>query len=379
MKKYIIILLMAFVAMAASAQKTVKGTVVDQSGEPIIGATVQVKGTSTGTITDLDGNFTLPNVPAKGQIVVSFIGYISETITNFNNPKVVLKEDAQQIEEVVVVGYGTQKKSHLTGSVETVPMEEVADLATNDLTSSLRGLVNGVSISSGGNRPGSTSSLTIRGAGDLSAIGVNAQSPLYVIDGFILDSSAFNNLDPSTIESISILKDAAAAVYGARAANGVVLVTTKKGKQGAPQISYSGTIGITDAVATPKMLSTYDYGRLWNAVRMADPTEADINLRYDLFQADELAAMRNLNYNLLDDHWKTGVTHQHSVNLSGATEKANYYASVSYFTQDGNLGKLDYDRWNFRAGADVKVGNWLKASLQVSGDYGKQNKPLMKV
>ena len=379
MKKYIITLLIAFVSMAASAQRTVKGTVVDQSGEPIIGATVQVKGSSTGTITDFDGNFTLPNVPAKAQVVVSFIGYITETITNFNNPKVVLKEDAQQIEEVVVVGYGTQKKSHLTGSVETVPMEEVADLATNDLTGSLRGMVNGVSISSGGNRPGSTSSLTIRGAGDLSAIGVNAQSPLYVIDGFILDSNAFNNLDPSTIESISILKDAAAAVYGARAANGVVLVTTKKGKQGAPQISYSGTIGITDAVATPKMLNTYDYGRLWNAVRMADPTETGINLRYDLFQADELAAMRNLDYDLLADHWKTAVTHQHSVNLSGATDKANYYASVSYYTQDGNLGKLDYDRWNFRAGTDVKVGNWLKASLQVSGDYGKQNKPLMKV
>ena len=309
MKKNIInlclVLLMSLVSMTMSAQKTVKGTVVDQSGEPVIGATVQVKGSSTGTITDLDGNFTLANVPEKAQLVVSFIGYLSETITNLNNPKVVLKEDTQQIEEVVVVGYGTQKKAHLTGSIETVPMEEVADLATNDLTSSLRGLVNGVSISSGGNRPGSTSSLTIRGAGDLSAIGVNAQSPLYVIDGFILDSEAFNNLDPSTIESISILKDAAAAVYGARAANGVVLVTTKKGKQGAPQISYSGTIGITDAVSTPKMLSTYDFGRLWNAVRMADPTETNINPRYDLFQADELAAMKNLNFNLLDERKPT--------------------------------------------------------------------------
>ena len=374
-----LVLLMSFVSMTASAQNIVKGQVVDESGEPIIGATVQVKGSSGGTITDLDGNYSL-SVPAKGQLIVSFIGYVSQTISDMKQAsKIVLKEDAQQIEEVVVVGYGTQKKSHLTGSVETVPMEEVADLATNDLTSSLRGLVNGVSINSGGNRPGSTSSLTIRGAGDLSAIGVNAQSPLYVIDGFILDANAFNNLDPSTIESISILKDAAAAVYGARAANGVVLVTTKKGKQGAPQISYSGTVGITDAVSTPKMLNTYDYGRLWNAVRMADPTETGINPRYDLFQKDELEAMKNLNYNLLDDHWKTGVTHQHSVNLSGATEQANYYASVSYFTQDGNLGKLDYDRWNFRAGTDVKVGKWVKASLQVSGDYGKQNKPLMKV
>ncbi len=379
MKKYIILMLMALASIGVSAQSTVNGTVVDSNGEPIIGATVMVKGTSTGTVTDFDGNFTLPNVPAKAQLVVSYIGYLSQTITNLNNPKVTLKEDSQQLEEVVVVGYGTQKKAHLTGSVETVPVNEIQDLATNDLTGSLRGLVNGVSIQDGGNRPGDASSLSIRGANNLEALGVSSQAPLYVIDGFILDANAFNNLDPSSIESISILKDAAAAVYGARAANGVVLVTTKKGKMGAPQISYSGTIGITNAVSTPKMLNTYNFGRLWNAVRMADDTETNINPRYDLFQADELEAMKSLNYDLLGDHWKTGITHQHSVNVSGATEKVNYFASIGYFKQDGNLGKLDYDRWNFRAGADVKLGNWIKASLSVSGDYGKKNSPLMKV
>ncbi len=379
MKKYIILMLMALVSIGVSAQSTVKGAVVDSNGEPIIGATVMVKGTSTGTVTDFDGNFTLPNVPAKAQLVVSYIGYLSETISNLNNPKVTLKEDSQQLEEVVVVGYGTQKKAHLTGSVESVPVNELQDLASSDLAGSLRGLVNGVSIEDGGNRPGDASSLSIRGANNLQALGVSAQPPLYVIDGFILDANAFNNLDPSTIESMSILKDAAAAVYGARAANGVVLVTTKKGKMGAPQISYSGTVGITAAVSTPKMLNTYDFGRLWNAVRMADDTETNINPRYDLFQADELEAMRSLNYDLLGDHWKTGVTHQHSVNVSGATEKANYFASIGYFKQDGNLGKLDYDRWNFRAGTDVKLGKWVKASLSVSGDYGKKNAPLMKV
>ena len=380
MKKYIILMLMAFVSTVSLAQSTVKGTVVDANGEPIIGATVQVKGSAaSGTITDLDGNFTLAGVPAKAQLVVSYIGYISETVSNLNNPKITLKEDSQQLEEVVVVGYGTQKKAHLTGSIETVPVDEITDLGSSDLAGSLRGLINGVSIESGGNRPGDASTLSIRGADNLSALGVGSQPPLYVIDGFILDANAFNNLDPSTIESISVLKDAAAAVYGARAANGVVLVTTKKGKQGAPQISYSGTFGFTGAVSTPKMLDTYNYGRLWNAVRMADDTETGINPRYDLFQADELEAMKSLNYNLLGDHWKTGVTHQHSVNVSGATEKVNYFASIGYFNQDGNLGKLDYDRWNFRAGSEVKVGQWVKASLSVSGDYGKKNAPLMKV
>ena len=145
MKKYIILMLMAFVSTVSLAQSTVKGTVVDANGEPIIGATVQVKGSAaSGTITDLDGNFTLAGVPAKAQLVVSYIGYISETVSNLNNPKITLKEDSQQLEEVVVVGYGTQKKAHLTGSIETVPVDEITDLGSSDLAGSLHGLINGV-------------------------------------------------------------------------------------------------------------------------------------------------------------------------------------------------------------------------------------------
>ena len=168
-----------------------------------------------------------------------------------------------------------------------------------------------------------------------------------------LGATAFNNLDPSVIESISVLKDAAAAVYGARAANGVVLVTTKKGNLGAPKISYSGTFGITDEVSRAKMLNAYQYGKLWNAVRAADPTDTSINPLTDLFQADELSTMRGLNYDLLDKYWKAAFTQQHSVNLSGATERASYFAGISFFDQDGNLGKLDYNRWNYRAGVDA--------------------------
>lgn len=365
-------------SVASYAQKTYTATVVDEAGEPIIGASVKVVGTTTGTITDFDGKFSLP-VPAGKTLEVSFIGYISQKISDFKNTKIVLKEDSQQLEEVVVVGYGVQKKAHLTGAVESVAVNEIQDLSTSNLASSLSGMVNGLSVSGGESRPGESATIYVRGADNLSSIGGSAQQPLFVIDGFILDSSAFNNLDASSIESISVLKDAAAAVYGARAANGVILVTTKKGKLGAPQISYSGNFGITDAVSTPKMLSTYNYGRLWNATRAADPTDTDLNNRYDLFQADELKAMKSLNYNLLDKYWETAVTQQHSVNLSGATEAASYFANVSYFDQDGNLGKLDYNRWNFRAGVDLKINKWIKASLQVSGDYGKKNSPLMKV
>ncbi|MBQ2128575.1 MAG: SusC/RagA family TonB-linked outer membrane protein, partial [Prevotella sp.] len=226
----------------------------------------------------------------------------------------------------------------------------------------------------------------------LGDVGSTAQQPLFVIDGYIypndvkvgntyqnLGAEAFNNLDPSEVESISVLKDASAAVYGARAANGVILVTTKKGKQGAPSISYSGNFGFTNEVSRPKMLSAYDYGRLYNAVTAADPTNTSLNKTTALFQADELEAMKALNYDLLEKYWETGFTMRHAVNVSGATDKVNYFGGVSYFKQDGNLGKLDYDRWNYRAGIDVKISDYLSVNLTVSGDYGKKNKPMLKV
>lgn len=381
---------MAFAAVPALAQNMdIKGTVVDQNGEPIIGASVRVEGQKGGVITDLDGNYII-KAPKGAKVTVSYIGYIPQTVTA--GGRVQLKEDAQNLDELVVVGYGVQKKAHLTGSVATVPMDEIQDLASGGLASSLSGLVNGLSVSGGESRPGENAKMYIRDTNSLGDVGSVAQEPLFVIDGYIypndmkvgnttqnLGTEAFNNLDPSEVESITVLKDASAAVYGARAANGVILVTTKKGKIGAPRISYSGTFGFTDAVSHPKMLSAYEYGRLYNAVAAADPTNTSLNNKTDLYQYDELNAMKALNYDLLDKYWDVGFTMKHSVNLSGATEKASYFAGISYFDQDGNLGNLDYDRWNFRAGVDVKVSKWLGANLNVSGDYGKKNTPYIKI
>ncbi len=384
-------LVMAWISLPALAQnKTIKGTVVDEKGEPIIGASVRLSDQSgVGVITDLDGNYTI-SAPEGSKVIISFIGYISKTVVP--GGKVQLKEDSQNLEDIVVVGYGTQKKAHLTGSIATVPMEEIQDLASGNLASTLSGLVNGLSVSGGEARPGESARLSIRDVNSMGDIGSTAQQPLFVIDNYIypndvkvgnnyqnLGAEAFNNLDPSEVESITVLKDASAAVYGARAANGVILVTTKKGKKGAPRISYNGTFGFTDEVARPKMLNTYDYGRLYNAVKMADPTNTSTNLTTGIFQADELEAMKGLNNDLLDKYWETGFTHKHSVNVSGATDNVNYFAGGSYFNQDGNLGKLDYDRWNYRAGIDVKISKWLGANLTVSGDYGKKNTPLVKV
>ena len=390
MKKYIISLCLGLLmALPSLAQNKVQtGTVVDENGEPVIGATVKVDGTKAATVTDFDGNYKL-EVPKNGKVVVSYIGYKDMVTTG---GRIQLEEDNSQLEEVVVVGYGTQKKAHLTGSVATVPVDEIQDLAAGGLASTLSGLVNGLGVSGGDARPAENARLSIRDTNSLGDVGSTAQQPLFVIDGYIypndvkvgntyqnLGAEAFNNLDPSEVESISVLKDASAAVYGARAANGVILVTTKKGKMGKPSISYSGQFGFTDEVARPKMLSAYDYGRLYNAVTAADPTNTSLNRTTALFQADELAAMKGLDYDLLDKYWETGATMRHSVNVSGASDNVSYFGGISYFDQDGNLGKLDYNRWNYRAGIDVKISQWLSANLTVSGDYGKKNKPMLKV
>lgn len=384
-KRYLIILglCMSFIlafALPAHAQdsQTVSGTVVFEDGEPVIGATLKVEGTTTATITDLDGKYSI-QVPTGKNLIVSYIGHASQTISNFANTRIVLKEDALQLNDVVVVGYGVQKKAHLTGSIATTNMTDVTDLVTGDLSSALRGLMNGVSVSSSGtSRPGATSRIDIRQNNVVSGSSTaNETDPLYVIDGYAYPmqegAAAFNNLDATMVESISVLKDASAAVYGSRAGNGVVLVTTKRGQIGKPKISYSGQFGYADEISRPKMLNSYDYGRLWNGVRAANPSEP-YDSRLDLFQADELEVMKGLNYDLLEDAWSAAFTQKHAVNMGGGTDNANYFAGIAYYSQDGNIGKLNYERWNYRAGMDLKINKWLKASLQVSGNYGEDTK-----
>ena len=370
----------------AQAQKlqTVQGTVVDEKGEPVIGAIIKVEGVGSGIVTDINGHFTLKVAPTA-KLRVSYVGYTTQTITNLNNPSIVLIEDLQKLDEVVVVGYGSQKMKNVTGAVETIATKNISDLAVSNLGASLAGQVNGLSISGGNTRPGEAASLTIRQATAAVAYSsfsnyVADPSPLYVIDDYIADATTFNNLDASMIESISVLKDASAAVYGSRAAQGVILVKTKRGKVGAPKVSYSGQFGFTDQVSQTKMVSAYDYGKLWNGMRGAAPTDnTTLNTKTDLFQSDELNAMKNLNYDLLSKYWKPAYTQKHSLNVSGGSESATYFGGISYFTQDGNLGSLAYNRWNYRAGVDAKINKWIKASVQVSGDNGSQTTAANKI
>ena len=381
MKRHLIISLLLGMILALSfplyAQQVqnIKGNVVDEVGEPVIGASVKIDGTGVGTITDLNGNFAI-SVPSNGKLTISYIGYVTQTISNFENTRIVLAEDPMQLSEVVVVGYGQQKKAHLTGAIATVAPDEITDLSVTGLSSALVGQVTGVSVSQSSNRPGESGRITIRNS-DLAVSAPSSSSgllvPLYVIDDYIADEAAFNNLDANMVESITILKDAAAAVFGARSAQGVVLVKTKRGQVGKPKISYSGQYGYTDEFYRSKMLDSYNFGLIWNGIRAADPT-SPYDKKNHLFQADELAAMQGLNYDLLEQYWKSALTQRHSVNVSGGSENATYFGGIAYITQGGNLGRIDYDRWNYRTGMDFKIGNWIKTSLQVSGDYANISK-----
>ena len=393
--KYAFTALCLMLSMTVMAQnRSVKGVVVDQNNEPIIGATITVAGQKQGgTVTDLDGNFTI-QVPAGKKIKVTYVGFQTQTVAKLDgNVRIVLQEDENTLDDVVVVGYGALKQKNVTGAVEIINPDDLKDLAVSNLSEALIGLSPSlhVSMPSTG-RPGENATITIRSARDAVALlptqdmnGAAAHAnidprPLYVIDDFVYQDmdkgeEEFNNLDVDEVESITILKDAEAAVYGAYGAYGVILVKTKRGKAGKPRISYQLQLGHVDAVMHADMLDGYNYGRIYNAAKAAYNLQQNKTLdrRIDLFQADELEAMKSTNYNLLDDYWSSSLSQRHSINVNGGNDKATYFAGVTYQTQDGNIGKLDYDRWNYRAGITANINKYVKATLSVSGDDSRKN------
>lgn len=359
---------------------TVSGKVTDESGAPLPGVTVVVEGTQIGTITDSNGNYNLTNVESNAVLLFSFVGMKPQQISidGRTNISLTLESSFEEVDEVIIVGYGTQKMKNVTGAISTVNPQEIRDLPVGNLGAALEGTVTGLKVSGGQTRPGVGASLTIRNPYSLSKDG-GTTSPIYVIDDFVADETAFNNLDPNEVESISILKDAAAAIYGARSSQGAVLVRTRKGREGAPRISISSQFTVNDETSRPDMLSAYDYGIFYNRYMGPSGKNKTSNLQYELFQADELETMKGLNYDWLDDAWDASFSMKHNVNLSGGAKNATYFAGISYFTQDGNLSSLDYERWNYRAGVDIKVASNLKVSLQISGDYGEKKQTFNKI
>lgn len=345
-------------ASAIVQKKTIKGKVIDAQGEAIIGANVRIKGTSIGTITDIDGNFTL-DVTHNSVIEISYIGYVSQEVNVKGNTPITVKliEDNKTLKEVVVVGYGVQKKVNLTGSVASISSNDLKDKVQTDVLSTLQGTVPGVTIIS---RPGQDATINFRGRGNL-----GSSAPLYVIDGAIADAAFFSNLDPNSIENISFLKDASsAAIYGSRAAYGVVLVTTKQGAEGKTNISYSGMVGMKTPTYKPDLVDSWDYAELYNeALYNSNPSggthqgfsEKEIQLFKDGSQPD---LYPNTDWmDLMFDDW--AFTTKHSLNVSGGSPKLRYFAGLGYVQDNENLKNRDISRYNLNLNIHSELNKWL--------------------
>lgn len=338
-----------------------KGVVKDAQGETIIGASVVVKGTTNGTITGFDGDFTLESAKKGDILEISFVGYVSQKVKWNGEPlKITLKEDTKTLDEVVVVGYGVQKKANLSGSVASVDKEQLQNRPIQNVSSGLQGLMPGVTITGTNGAPGMDSgSIRVRGTGTL-----NTASPYILIDG--VESETMSSIDPNDIESISVLKDAAsAAIYGSKAANGVILITTKRGSTGKPKISYSGYVSFQNATNMIDRLSSYEYASMYNQALQAEgkaPRFTDEEIQKFKDGTDPLYP----NTDWYDLAYKTGIQHRHNLNIAGGTENVRYMGSIGYLNQTGVLPNAGREQFNARTNLDMKITKRLSAKLNLA-------------
>ncbi|RAK70657.1 SusC/RagA family TonB-linked outer membrane protein [Hymenobacter edaphi] len=354
----------------AQINVNITGTVRDAKGGAVPGASVVLKGTTTGTSTDAQGVFRI-NVPTGTEtLVVSSVGFkkIEIAIGGRTTIDVTLDEETSSLNEVVVVGYGTQTKLSLTGSVAPVDMQKIQDLPVGSLSTAIAGQLPGVGVSGGTGRPGDAGQITVRNPQLLSKDGGTLR-PLFVIDNVVRTEEDFNLLDASEVDAITILKDAAAAIYGARSSQGVVVVTTKRGKSGAPKFSYNTSVGVTDAVRLPSMMSGVDHARYLNTVNLTAGKPITDPL---IYTPDELEYFSQNNYNWLQEAWKPSLLMRHALNVSGGSERATYFAGISYTGQDANFRNINSNKWTFRASTDVNVTKGLKLGLSLSGDLAQK-------
>lgn len=357
-------------ATNAAAFISVKGRVTNKDGEPVIGATVVVRGTQKSAMTDASGKFSLTDVPENAVILISSIGYLAQevTVNNQNEINVILKEQISALNQVIVVGYGTEKKATLTGAVAAISGKEIKDAPVANLSNALAGRLPGVSITQTGGKPGKPSSISIRAVGTW-----NNTDPLYVIDGVVRDKFAFDALDPSEVENLSVLKDgASASVYGSRAANGVILVTTKKGKEGKTTISYTGTVGVDQAIRIPATQNAYNQALTINdALRVDNVPSSDSRF----YTPDELDYFKTHDWNWINEAWKNPVTTRHALSVSGGTSKVRYFMNGAYYYGSGSFNRLDFKKYTLRANIEADITKDLTASLNVSTDIRNDQKP----
>lgn len=357
------------VVLPATTQQDnrITGTVLDELGEPVIGANVVEKGTTNGTITNIDGEFSL-NVPTGAVLSITYIGYhpTDITVTANRSYTVQLKEDTQTLDEVVVVGYGIQKKVNVVGSIATVDSKQLENRPQSSVVSTLTGQMPGVTITQAGGRPGEhTGTIRVRGVGSFGA----TPDALILIDGI---PGNMSDINPNDIAAISILKDAStAAIYGARAANGVVLVTTKTGQEGRLVVNYSGYAGFNKATALPEFVNSWEYATLLNkAEGITRFTDEEIQAMRDGSRPDEFA-----NEKYTDDLFRTGFQTGHDLSITGGTDKSHYMASFGYLNQDAILQNNNFTRYNARLNLTSQLSDKLKMTIRLRGDKSRMEEP----
>ena len=369
-----VLLLVFFLScfLYAHAQGEITGKVVDAlSNEPIIGATVMVKGTTTGTITDVDGKFKIKPTSANPELEVRYMGYMTTTVSvnNRNNLVIMLKEDAIGLEQVIVIGYGVQKKSDLTGAISSINTDDIRNMPTTNVTQALQGRAAGVEIVQNSGSPGSSTSIRIRGAGT-----VNNSDPLYVVDGMLMDN--INFLASDDIASIEVLKDASSsAIYGARGANGVVLITTKSGSDNKkPLISFNSYIGWQEAWKNPDIM-TKDEFIYFEDYAANQYSRTQLNPDGTLSVRDENKALLEGGSNWWDEITQKGAMQKYNLSFSGGSKDVNYYMSGSYMGTEGIVKTSDYDRFNLIGKVNVNLSE--KVAVGVNMNYSNENRNII--
>lgn len=364
-------ILLCLIPIWAFAQTvTVKGIVKDGMGEPVIGASVIETGTTNGMITDLDGNFTI-KVPANANLTISFVGYQTQTVdvAGRTSLQIVLKDDTKALEEVVVVGYGTARKSDVTGSISNVNAKTLKEVPSQNFTQALQGRVAGVEINRTSSRPGSEQQIRIRGTRSLNA----SNDPLIVLDGIPFPGN-ISDINPNDIKTIDILKDASStAIYGSRGANGVILITTNKGVQGKATVSYNGYYGIVTLFSEYPMMNGPEFVKLreiaasngasWGAMGTMDDTSVNTNWQDLIF--------------------KTGLSTNHDITVSAGTEKGSYNFGATYYKETTVLPDQGFERMSMRGTVDQEIGKFLKVGITTQNSYskteGEQSAPIYNI
>ncbi|HQS04516.1 MAG: hypothetical protein B7X86_07300 [Sphingobacteriales bacterium 17-39-43] len=377
MKSILLLFLVLFSTSyyAGAQSRTVTGKVTDTKGETLPGVSIKLKGTSVGATSGMDGRYSINVSGNNSVLVVTYIGFVTQevAVNNQTSLDIALVSDVQGLEEVVVVGYGTQKKVNLTGSVASVSSEQLEKRAVTKSSLALQGQMSGIQVRQGGGNPASNgASLVIRGQGTFSGAG---NSPLVLVDNI---EASLDLVDPNDIESVSILKDAAsAAIFGSKAANGVILVTTKKGVAGKPIFTYNSYIGKTEATMVPEMINSWEYAEVINQVFL----DAGAAKRYSDADIEKFRSgtdpVNFPNFDHIGNLFNSGngISTRHDISARGGSEQTQYMFSLGYYNENGIITKNDANRYNIRVNLDSRLNDKLKFSLKMAGNLSKNSQP----